>query len=137
MSTTGPVGPADARAVLAPADRDITRTRIRRLFESIDASDWAGLAELFHPHAVYERPGYAPLVGRERVLRFYREERVVASGNHEIDGIVVEPNAGACWGRLRATLKDGSRADVQFADVYYFEDGQIRGRRSYFFRPAV
>ena len=86
---------------------------------------------------MYERPGYDPLVGLERVLRFYRDERIVVSGRHELHGIVVDGDAGACWGRMRGTLRDGSAADVRFAEVYSFADGRIRTRRSYFFQPAV
>jgi ketosteroid isomerase-like protein len=112
-------------------------TQLGEMFESIDASDWQSLVNFYHPNIVYERPGYAPLVGLERVLQFYREERIIAAGRHHIDGMVVERDAGACWGRLRGTLRDGSATDEQFADVYSFEDGKIRTRRSYFFRPAI
>ena len=111
--------------------------RLRRMFESIDGSDWGTLSDVLHPEVVYERPGYDPLVGLERVLRFYRDERRVASGRHEIHGIVVDGPAGACWGRMRGTMKDGSTADVRFAEVYSFEGERIRTRCSYFFQPAV
>ena len=110
---------------------------LRRLFESIDDSDWGTLSDLLHPEVVYERPGYDPLVGLERVLRFYREERLVASGSHRIEGVVVDGDAASAWGRMRGTLRDGSSADVRWAEVYSFEDGRIRTRRSYFFQPAV
>ena len=111
--------------------------RLRRMFESIDGSDWAALSDLLHPQVVYERPGYDPLVGLERVLRFYREERLVASGSHRVDGVLVDGDQASSWGRMRGTMRDGSAADVQFAEVYGFADGRIRTRRSYFFRPAV
>lgn len=113
------------------------RERIKDMFRAIDACDWQALACFFHPDMVYERPGYAPLVGREQVLHFYRHERMIVSGVHQVDGVAVDKNAAASWGRLRATLKDGSIAEVQFADVYTFTDDRIRVRRSYFFRPAV
>lgn len=116
---------------------DLKRAQLRAMFARIDATDWDALAELFHPDLVYARPGYPALIGLERVLRFYREERQVASGTHEIEGIVVDGDAAACWGRMRGVLKDGSAADVRFAEVYRFEGGKVRTRRSYFFRPAV
>ena len=107
------------------------------MFESIDACDWEALARVLHPDVVYERPGYDPLVGLKRVLRFYREERLVASGSHRVDGVLVDGDQASSWGRMRGTMRDGSAADVQFAEVYAFADGRIRTRRSYFFRPAV
>jgi ketosteroid isomerase-like protein len=111
--------------------------QLRELFSRIDASDWDALADLFHADVVYERPGYAPLAGLQRVLDFYRRERQVASGSHELERIVVQGDAAACWGRLRGTLKSGARADIRFADVYVFADGKIKLRRSYFFAAAV
>jgi ketosteroid isomerase-like protein len=110
---------------------------LREVYRTIDACDWPALEALLHPEVVYERPGYDPLVGRERVMRFYREERIVASGRHEIIGIVREDGVAACWGHMRGTLRDGSAAEVQFADVYSLDAGQVRTRRSYFFTPAV
>ena len=115
----------------------MTSIRLQDLYRTIDARDWSALETLLHPDVVYERPGYDPLVGRERVMRFYREERVVASGQHDVYGVLRERDIAACWGRMRGTLRDGSAADVQFADVYSFESGAIRTRRSYFFSPAV
>ncbi len=85
----------------------------------------------------YERPGYEPLVGYERVKKFYREERVIASGTHFLEGVVVNDDSGACWGRFVGVHKNGSAIDERFADAYTFENGKIRTRKSYFFRPAV
>jgi ketosteroid isomerase-like protein len=116
------------------AGRDV---QLRELFARIDASDWDGLAELFDADVVYERPGYAPLSGLQRVLDFYRRERQVASGEHELERIVVDGDAAACWGRMRGTLKSGAPADVRFADVYVFAGERIKLRRSYFFAAAV
>ena len=112
-------------------------TRIAELFRAIDAHDWEALESFFHPDIVYERPGYAPLTGIERLLDFYQHERILASGNHYIEQIVIEEDHGACWGRFVGVKKDGSAADELFADVYSFEQGKIKTRRSYFFRPAV
>ena len=107
------------------------------LFRAVDSHDWDGLQKVFHPEIVYERPGYEPFVGIDRVMHFYQHERVLASGAHQIEQIVAEDDHAACWGCFVGARKDGSPADVRFADVYSFEDGKIKTRRSYFFRPAV
>ena len=110
---------------------------IVNLFGAIDSSDWAKLAQIIHPEIVYERPGYEPFQNMDRVLQFYRNERVLASGSHRLEAIVHEGDHAACWGRFVGKKKDGSSVDELFADCYTFEDGRIRTRRSFFFRPAV
>ena len=115
----------------------MTNESVIRLFNAIDSSDWETLKTLFHEDVVYERPGYPPFTGRDRVLQFYKSERIIASGKHHLDQIVVDDKSGACWGHFVGTLKSGQKVDERFADVYSYEDGKIKARSSYFFRPAV
>jgi ketosteroid isomerase-like protein len=110
---------------------------IEDMFAAIDASDWAALPAFFHPGMVYERPGYDPFVGRDRVMRFYREERVIQSGSHTLDGTIVENGKAAAWGRIDAVHTNGTAIGFGFSDVYLFEQGAIKLRRSHFFVPAV
>jgi len=120
-----------------PEKNHIGSDFLRNMFESIDCRDWESLENFFGGNITYERPGYAPLVGYDRVQRFYREERVIASGRHHLDEVVVNENSGACWGRFIGEHKNGSPIDEKFADTYKFENGKIKLRRSHFFRPAV
>ena len=78
----------------------MNREFVIRMFETVDARDWERLADFFHPDLVYHRPGYAPLVGRDAVLHFYREVRVIGSGGHQLAAVVVDGDHGACWGRF-------------------------------------
>jgi uncharacterized protein len=110
---------------------------IRRLFDIVDARRWESLQEVFHPDIVYERPGYAPLLGFDAVRDFYQNRRVIASGRHLVEGMAVEGDCGACWGRFQGAKHDGTPIDEGWADVYTFAEGKIRTRRSHFFRPAV
>lgn len=110
---------------------------VKRLFEYVDSRDWDGLSNAFCDDVVYERPGYAPLVGLASVLHFYREVRVILSGRHELENVVVDDGCGACWGRFVGTHRNGSGLCERFADVYTFERGKIKTRKSYFFRPAI
>ena len=110
---------------------------IIRLFDLVDSRDWQNLNQVFCEDITYERPGYEPLVGFERVSRFYREERVIASGKHHLENTVLNEDSGACWGRFVGVHKNNSAIDERFADVYRFKDGKIKNRQSYFFRPAV
>jgi ketosteroid isomerase-like protein len=115
----------------------MTDSIIVDLFHAIDSSDWGILVNLFHPDVVYERPGYAPFKSLERLLHFYQYERILVSGTHNLEHIVSDGNSAACWGSFVGKKRDGSEVNEMFADVYTFEDGKIRTRRSFFFRPAV
>lgn len=111
---------------------------IVEMFKTIDARDWAALEGFFTPDVTYERPGYDPIVGRDALLHFYREVRIIACGNHSLEHIVVDGSYGACWGSFAGKHRNGSDLGVvRFADVYTFEDGRIKTRASYFFQPAV
>jgi branched-chain amino acid aminotransferase len=110
---------------------------IRFMFRTIDGRNWDRLENVFCQDVVYERPGYEPLIGYDRVLQFYRTERVIASGEHLLEGITISENGGACWGRFIGRHKNGSSIDERFADAYTFQLGKIKTRKSYFFRPAV
>ncbi|HYH79206.1 MAG TPA: nuclear transport factor 2 family protein [Longimicrobium sp.] len=112
-------------------------TIVHRLFDAIDTRSWERLPELFADEVVYERPGYEPFRGLGRLDHFYREERVIASGRHHLDGVVVGDTQAACWGRFVGVHRDGSAIDEGFADTYELEGGRIRHRKSFFFRPAV
>ncbi|MEG4501135.1 nuclear transport factor 2 family protein [Microcoleus sp. F10-C6] len=110
---------------------------ITNLFVVIDSSDWQALPDIFHPGIIYERPAYQPFVGIERLLVFYRQERIIHSGKHHIENIITEKNCAACWGRFIGLGKDGSKIDVLFADTYSFQIGKIYTRRTHFFTAAV
>ena len=110
---------------------------IGRLFEIVDGARWDELREAFCEDAVYERPGYPPFVGIAEVLRFYQTVRVIASGRHRLESVVSDGASGACWGQFEGVLKDDSQVSERFADVYTFEGGRIKRRRSFFFRPAI
>lgn len=112
-------------------------TIVHRLFDAIDSRQWERLPELFDEQVVYERPGYEPFQGMQRLDQFYRVERVIASGKHHLEGVVVGDSQAACWGRFIGTHRDGTPIDEGFADTYELANGRIRVRKSFFFRPAV
>jgi ketosteroid isomerase-like protein len=112
-------------------------TLVQDLFRAVDARDFERLRGIFHPEVVYERPGYPPFTGIDRLLRFYREERVIECGEHRLTAVVANDDHAACWGRFVGTHRDGSPIDVEFADTYALDAGAIRHRKSYFFAPLV
>ena len=110
---------------------------IQAMFVDIDARDWESLGNKFCEDAVYERPGYEPLEGREAILHFYEHVRIIASGEHQLTRIVANEECGASWGRYVGKSHQGDDLDERFADCYTFEDGKVKKRESYFFRAAI
>ena len=100
----------------------------RSMFRAIDARDWDALGTLFHPDFRYDRPGLAPLLGKDEVLRFYREIRSI-HGAHQLETVVSDGDHGACWGRFVGAKSDGTPLDLQFADCYGFRDGLLWRRK--------
>ena len=112
-------------------------TLVHDLFQAIDSREFDRLRDICTPDVVYERPGYEAFSGMERLLKFYREERVIASGNHLLTAVVIDDTHAACWGRFVGAHRNGSPIDVEFADTYELEDGKIRRRKSFFYVPSV
>ncbi len=110
---------------------------IEGMFAAIDARDWKTLPAFFHSDIVYERPGYDPFVGCDRVMRFYRDERVIQRGVHTLEGVVVEHGRAAAWGWIEAVHVNGTPIKHSFADIYLLDQDTIKLRRSHFFVPAV
>ena len=110
---------------------------ITRLYATVDRCSWPELDSIFHPNIEYERPGYDVVVGLDALQHFYQHTRVIASGTHHVEQVVVDGDHGACWGRFVGTRRDGVAVDERWADAFSFEDGRIRTRRSFFYRAAV
>ena len=107
------------------------------MFRAIDAADFDALEQVFHPGVVYVRGGYAPFTGLDTVMNFYRMGRVLASGEHRLENIIVEGDHGACWGRFVGKKKSGEDVDLLFSDIYRFNSGKVFFRRSYFYVALV
>jgi uncharacterized protein len=110
---------------------------VAELFQIIDAREWDRLGTVFTDDCVYWRPGYEPCVGLDRIEHFYRYERIIAAGAHEVECVASDIGAAACWGRLRGENHSGAKLDERFADTYQLRDGKIAVRRTFFFRAAI
>ena len=116
---------------------DATAT-VHRYYQLVAAGDVPALVALFSPDAVYERPGYAPLRGRDELTAFYRDARVIVDGRHRLRTTVTDGTAVAVHGDFEGLLKDGSRVRLRFADFFELDaEGLFRRRDTFFFEPAV
>lgn len=114
------------------------QARTRHYYERVDAADLEAVLDWFAADAVYQRPGYEPMVGREALRAFYGGERVIVSGSHTLDDVLVDADRVAVRGVFTGTLKDGSSITVGFADfIDYDAEGRAARRRTFFFAPAV
>jgi len=106
----------------------------RAYYAALDEGDYERLAALLAPEFVHERPDRT-LEGRERFVRFMREDRPLTDTRHPIDAVYVPEGDGrdpstdvAVRGRLLRA--DGSLL-VAFVDCFEVGDGTLRSLRTY------
>lgn len=110
---------------------------VSRLFQAIDGCDWDALEAMLDPSVVYERPGYAPFEGAAALLHFYRHTRIIASGRHDVHGVLEDGDMLTNFGCFEGVSHDGGLLDVSFCDVCWLNGDLLRRRRTFFFVPAV
>lgn len=110
----------------------------RAYYTAVDSGDVHAVLACFAADAVYRRPGYEPIVGTEGLRAFYTGVRVIESGRHTLDDVLVEGERAAIRGRFDGRLRGGADAHVGFADFFGFDEaGRIATRTSYFFAASV
>jgi ketosteroid isomerase-like protein len=117
-------------------DSEHRRAVVLSYYRNVDAEDFDAVLSIFHPDAVYHRPGYEPLSGIARLTSFYKDQRVIASGQHSVDGIVVDGEFGSAWGTFTGLSRNGDLLEMTFCEVWGFARDLVTYRRSYFFVPA-
>jgi uncharacterized protein len=105
---------------------------VRRYYDLVDADDIEGLLGLFADTVVYERQGTATIRGKDELRRFYSDGRIIASGAHTLDEVLVGKVWVAVRGTFRGTLKNGDVVDLEFTDWFHVADGVIQERQSLF-----
>ncbi|MCP2170063.1 nuclear transport factor 2 family protein [Goodfellowiella coeruleoviolacea] len=114
------------------------KENVHRYYRLVDEGNHSGLLGLFAEDAVYERPGYQPLVGRAALRDFYSGERVIADGRHTVRTLVAEGDRIAVHGDFVGVLKDGTDVSLRFADFFVLgADGRFVRRDTFFFSPLV
>ncbi len=129
---------------VTPADRD-PESLVRRYYELVDEGAYEPLFDLFADDVVYERPGQAPIEGKEEFEAFYREGRPLEDGTHELRAVVVEgdegpENDGHATVAVRGTfsgVQNGEAVRFEFADFHEFDDDRIARRYTFTDRDEV
>jgi ketosteroid isomerase-like protein len=113
-------------------------SRVRDYYRLVDSGDVVGLVRLFAPDAEYHRPGYDKLTGHAELERFYREDRVIESGTHNLSKIVADGREVAVHGTFEGVLRDGTKTSVRFADFFSLtRAGTFALRDTFFYAPLV
>ncbi|MBV0902187.1 nuclear transport factor 2 family protein [Haloarcula salina] len=106
--------------------------RARSYYEAIDGGDYDRLASLLAEGFVHDRPDRT-IEGRERFVRFMREERPQPDTSHPLDGLygpAGDEAADEVVARGRLLDSDGERI-VGFVDVFSLADGEIERIETY------
>jgi len=101
----------------------------RAYYDCLDSGDYERLAEVLAPGFVQVRPDLT-LEGRERFVRFMREERPRTDTRHPIDGVYEGVDGDEVVVRGRLETLDGEEL-AAFVDVFGFADGDIARLRTY------
>lgn len=118
----------------APAIDAIAEPGIRALYEAIELGNFDALGEFFHDKAVYRRPGCSPMVGRSRIIDYYRRVRSIATSRIIVDSVIAQGVQAVASGLVEGRGREGEPVHEQFADLYAFENGLVIQRTTYFFR---
>jgi ketosteroid isomerase-like protein len=95
----------------------------RAYYRALDEDDYGLLADLLAPDFRHVRPDRT-FTGRERFVRFMREERPMRGTSHPIDGVYGQENGDGVVVRGRLLDPDGELI-VRFVDVFAFEGSNI------------
>ncbi|UIO99700.1 nuclear transport factor 2 family protein [Halobaculum sp. CBA1158] len=91
----------------------------RAYYEAIDAGEYDALAGLLAPDFVHDRPDRT-LSGRERFVRFMRDERPRADTDHRVDAVHADAGGEVL---VRGRLVGGDGAELfGFVDVFRIVD---------------
>src|SRR5699024_4033587 len=70
---------------------------VKRYYTTVDAGDADATSALFAADASYDRPGYPTMVGQQ-ITDFYHGERVIDSGAHSLQEILVDGDRASSRG---------------------------------------
>lgn len=118
-------------------DTESARETVRRYYRLVDAGAYDDLIGLFADDVRYDRPGQGTIEGIDALERFYREERPLSDGHHEVETVLVDDGTAAVRGTFSGR-QDGESVSLGFADFHTFDDdGLIAHRVTYTDRDEV
>jgi ketosteroid isomerase-like protein len=102
-------------------------TAARAYYRALDEHDYDLLTDVLAESFAHDRPDRR-IEGRERFVRFMREERPQTDTSHPVDGVYTGETGVVVEGRL---LDGDGEQITTFADAFSFVDGEIDLIRTY------
>ena len=106
---------------------DDAEVTVRAYYDAIDAGEYDRLVDLLRPEFTHYRPDRT-IEGRNRFLRFMREERPRTDTDHVVVAVFPEGVGVAVQGRL---IGGDGELLFGYVDVFTFEDGAIAALETY------
>lgn len=110
---------------------------VSNYYRNIDRQDIDAALSCFVRDTVYRRPGYDAFIGYTAISQFYHEDRVIASGRHDLEAVIEDGDMVAVRGSFHGTSRSGDPITVRFADFWRFSGLQLVERDTYFDLAAV
>jgi ketosteroid isomerase-like protein len=111
---------------------------VRLYYSLVDEQRFAELTQMFAENVTYQRPGYEPIIGRDALIEFYENQRVIRSGKHIVSELIVSRNKVAVQGEFNGILNAGKTVQLRFADFFTVDSAGLFDRRdTFFFTPHV
>jgi ketosteroid isomerase-like protein len=105
---------------------------VRAYYERVDAQDVEALLACFAEDAIYLRQGTARIKGKAGLRRFYESERIIESGVHTLEEVLVGARWVAVRGTFRGWLRNGENVEIPFTDWHHLSSGVIDRRETLF-----
>mgnify|MGYP000536638735 CR=1 FL=1 len=99
----------------------------RAYYRALDERDYDLLADVLAESFVHDRPDRT-IEGRERFVRFMREQRPQTDTTHPIATVYTADSGVVVEGRL---LDSAGEEITRFVDVFRFDEERIGGIRTY------
>lgn len=99
--------------------------------EGFRATDHEKILSCLTDDVVWEMPGFYLHNGKEAFDREIENPHADGDPDIKVSRLVEEGNIVVAEGTVKANMKDGSKLDIVFCDIFHFRDGKISKLTSY------
>jgi ketosteroid isomerase-like protein len=109
------------------------REVVQAYFDRLNAEDWDGLGQLFHPDAELWAPGFPRTKGRDEVTKYFRAALSIYPEHYDDPvRVVVAGDTATINIHYEGKLANGHRLSFDAVDVFDFRDGLIYQETSWY-----
>ncbi len=108
-----------------------------KLYEVVDSENWNEFHDIFDENVVYKRPGYPRFNGLDELINYYKNDRIISRGKHEIINLVSADNKIVVYGLFKGNSKTGEELELEYSDYFELCENKLNYRKTYFHTPLV